>query len=92
LFENRFAGFALHAAVAAEAEDDGESDAGVALDLLIELDEGNAEHLHKQLTDSGFAGAAKSDQNEAERHTPACTLPTFSRSRQVTIARTVAKP
>jgi len=47
-------------------KDDGQGDAGVALDLLVQFNERHAENLRKETAERGFAGTAKSDEGDAE--------------------------
>src|SRR5258705_7499996 len=54
------------AAEAVEIKDDGQGDAGVALNLLIEFDEGDAKNLREEASERGFAGATKSNEGDAE--------------------------
>ena len=61
-------GFAFHAAVSGEAveiEDDGEGEAGSALNFPVEFDEGQAYALRQQRTERGFASATQPDERDA---------------------------
>ena len=75
------------AAEAVEIKDDGQGDAGVALNLLIEFDEGDAKNLREEASERGFAGATKSDEGDAETAGGKVRVGEFFEEKLVSIAQ-----
>src|SRR5882724_2733273 len=69
LSQHGFQCLAFHAAITAravEVKDNGEGEARISFDLLVEFDEGDAKDLSEKAAERGLAGAAQADQGDSE--------------------------